>query len=280
MKRIIAPSLLLLALVGCAGAPPNCLVDEWEQGFLVASKEKPDMTVFIWFYEWHLFDAVLPGLHTHGPREWSGFERELSKDRSRGSMEEGGIRLSIENTQDGADLLLSIRNESDHAWPELAAIIPCFNPGPNPERYPNLKYHWNPAFVDEDSSRTWFVSKDGLALLPDRSIHFNARFRPDINELRAKHETFPFDFKWPTSETDATEGLIIRESMDGQWVTGIGWERSLSSQGHNPWKCMHLSIRVGPLNPGESREVKGKVYLFRGTKEDCFRRYLEDFGSN
>jgi hypothetical protein len=174
---------------------------------------------------------------------------------------------------------VSVRNNSHNNWPDLAALIPCFNPGPNPEKYPNFKYGWNPAFVDSDSTHTWFVSSNGLTLLPDRSIHFNTQFRPDIDQIRRQHETFPFDQKWPTSDADATQGLIVRESLDGEWVTGIAWERYLSSQGHNPWKCMHLSIRVGPLAPGKERTIKGRVYLFQGTKEECYERYLRDFGS-
>jgi hypothetical protein len=34
---------------------------------------------------------------------------------------------------------------------------------------------------------------------------------------------------------------------------------------------------VGPLQNGQAKTIKGKIYLMRGTKEDCFRRYLNDF---
>ena len=70
---------------------------------------------------------------------------------------------------------------------------------------------------------------------------------------------------------------MVRESEDGQWVTGIGWEDCLSSQGYNPLRCMHLSVRLGPLDPGETKHVRGKIYLFKGSKEDCLKRFQEDF---
>ena len=70
---------------------------------------------------------------------------------------------------------------------------------------------------------------------------------------------------------------MIRESTDGKWVTGIAWERFVSVQGHNPWQCMHLSINVGPLPRGDERKVRGKIYLFQGSKEDLLSRYREDF---
>jgi hypothetical protein len=192
-------------------------------------------------------------------------------------MEEAGIKLEVIGRAEGADLLLTIENRSDHEWPQIAAIIPCFNPGPNPEKYPDYSTPWNEAFVDKDKTNTWFISENGLELLQDRSIHFNYRLRKQVELVRVDRGPFVFDSKWPTSASNAKEGLIVRESLDGEWVAGIAWEHSLSSQGHNPWFCMHLSVLVGPLKPGETRQVRGKIYLFRGSKEDCYRRYLTDF---
>ncbi len=62
-----------------------------------------------------------------------------------------------------------------------------------------------------------------------------------------------------------------------EWVAGIARERFVSAQGHNPWRCMHLSIRVGPLKRGESRNVRGRVLLFPGTKEMCMERFKAEF---
>jgi hypothetical protein len=280
MKQSIIKGIVLFALIATVGflmaQVLSQRVDEWERGFAVSPRDHPEMRMFVWFYEWHLFDAVLPGIHTRGPRDWSGFQRQLEANHT-GAMEEAGVRLSIESVHDGADLLLTITNSSQHDWPESAAIIPCFNPGPNPKRYPDPAVRWNPAFVDTDKVHTWFVSSDGISMLEDRSIHFNHALRRDVEQIREERGPFVFDSKWPTSPTDAKEGLIIRESLDGKWVAGIAWERFLSSQGHNPWFCMHLSVQVGPLKQEETRQVRGKMYLFRGTKEDCYEKYLSDF---
>jgi hypothetical protein len=83
--------------------------------------------------------------------------------------------------------------------------------------------------------------------------------------------------KWPKSKVDAVDGLIIRESTKGDWVTGIAWDRFVSAQGHNPWECMHLSVNVGPLKRGETRTVQGRIYLFQGSKEELLKRYQADF---
>jgi hypothetical protein len=41
---------------------------------------------------------------------------------------------------------------------------------------------------------------------------------------------------------------------------------------------MHLSIRIGPLRPGESKTIRGKIYLFEGDKDKLLQRYRGDFG--
>ncbi len=156
-------------------------------------------------------------------------------------------------------------NRSDHDWPEAACIIPCFNPGPPENR--------NQQFAN---TKTYFISPDGPTRQVNREIHFNADLRRQIDAL-SDRGAFVFSKKWPTSEVNAVAGLLLRESEDGQWVSGIAWERFLSAQAHNPWECMHLSVRGGPLKQGESRTIRGKVYLFKGGRQDCLSRYRGDF---
>jgi hypothetical protein len=67
-------------------------------------------------------------------------------------------------------------------------------------------------------------------------------------------------------------GAIIRESDDGNYVAGIVWDDFLSAQGHNPWTCMHLSVRAGALALDESVTRRGRIYLFNGTAQDCLDR--------
>ncbi|MHC4631872.1 MAG: hypothetical protein ACYS9C_11470, partial [Planctomycetota bacterium] len=108
---------------------------------------------------------------------------------------------------------------------------------------------------------------------------FRDSFRDQIiNRSSDKKGTFEtFSQKWPTSDRNAVSGLMVRESVDGKWVAGIAWVDFLSAQGHNPRKCAHLSVRVGPLKCGQSKTVRGKIYLFQGTKEDCLRHFRRDF---
>jgi hypothetical protein len=241
----------------------------WEYGFFFWPMDRPDLRMYLWFYEWNLFDAVIRGEHTPGshiPQKIVGPESD------HGTLLHGGLELKVETGEAGARFSLAVRNESDHDWPDVATIIPCFNPGSQESGLAPPTH----AFFDEGHERTWFASAQGLQLLTGRAVHFNAALHPAV-EARSRNGRFAFSEKWPTSPIDATAGLIVRESSDGRWVTGIAWEDFLSVQGHNPWRCMHLGIRVGPLASGEARDIRGRLYLMPGTKEPCYETFRQEF---
>jgi len=178
-------------------------------------------------------------------------------------MDTSWLKLTIKATQSGADMLLQITNTTDFDWPEIAAMIPCFNPGTDLAKVSDAVA--NPLFFDDKHQNTWFIGENGPDLISGekfpREIHFNERLLPAINAWNKERDdgTFVFSEKWPTSERNATRGLMIREDNEHQWVMGIAWEDFLSAQGHNPWKCMHLSVRVGPLKRGQSKTVHSSI---------------------
>ena len=58
--------LAMLTAFRSAAAFPDIRLSEWERGVSVDSTGQPDMRGYLWFYEWHMFDAVTPGQHTRG----------------------------------------------------------------------------------------------------------------------------------------------------------------------------------------------------------------------
>ena len=279
--------LVLLAVVVCAGfaarqtnsgsvGSPFALAS-WELapgseesvwgagGVQLGRKDKPSVAMFLWLYEWNLFDAVDKGEHTHGtvlPK------RAISVDQEEAAVSSAGIEFRLRAVEDGATVQLIIINRSDHDWPPLAAIIPCFNPGPAALRSSGLG--------DDEHRRTYFLGSEGLVPLGTREIHFRRELRPLIDRLSPSRQ-FVFSHKWPTSSDNAAGGILIRESEDGHWVTGIAWEDYVAVQGHNPWKCLHVALRVGPLARGETKTVRGRIYLFPGNRSDCLTKYRKDF---
>ena len=151
----------------------NMRLREWERGVLVESLDQPKMRMYLWFYEWHMFDAVQPGQHTRG--NWAN-RVKLAPGGSSASIENGneGISLEVRAVNDGADLTLNVTNRSEHDWPELATLVACFNPGPAESR--------NQQFAN---TKTWFLSSDGLAPLKmkyPREIHYNHALREVIEQ--------------------------------------------------------------------------------------------------
>ena len=247
-------------------------LSDWERGIRLESRSDQNLFAFLWFYEWHLFDAVIKGEHTQGAHDW---EWAVAKNGATALMNAEWLKLQINATENGAELSLEITNNTSHDWPAIAAIIPCLNPG-NPLK-PSDR---NALFLDEGQQNTYFLSKNGLDLIKGafpREIHFNHDCSSEIMTWVKDDGRFVFDEKWPTSERDAYAGIMIRESEDRRYVMGIAWESFLSAQGHNPWNCMHLSIRVGPLTRGETKTIRGKMYLFEGSKKDCLRVFEKDF---
>ncbi len=249
---------------------------KWERGVKVESRRDKMGFAYFWFYEWHLFDAVSKGEHTHGTHLWKW---TVDANGKLAQMNSQWLKMRIKATENGADIALDITNTTNYDWPDIAAMIPCFNPGD-----PRKREEQNLIFLDEKHEHTYFVGNGRLELIKGqypREIHFNHKFRTTIMNRKKERDDgdFVFSDKWPTSDRDAYSGLIIRESDDKQWVMGIAWESFISAQGHNPWKCMHLSVRLGPLKQGEKKTIRGRIYLFKGSKEDCLRYFKKDFSN-
>ena len=247
---------------------------KWERGIKVESRRDKKGFAYFWFYEWHLFDAVTKGEHTQGSHSWKW---SVDADSKLAKMNSPWLKMRIKAAENGAEIALEITNKTNYDWPEIAAVIPCFNPG-----NPRNSEEPNPIFLDENHKNTYYLGSNGFELIKGkypREIHFNHGLKKTIMNWKKEREdgSFVFSNKWPTSDRDAYAGLLVRESEDKHWVMGIAWESFISAQGHNPWKCMHLSIRVGPLKQGEKKTIRGRIYLFKGSKEDCLRYFKRDF---
>ncbi len=266
MPRFMTFSLLLLVspTILLGADPPNVELFEWERGFAVRSKTNPDMAVYLWFYEWNMFEAIKPGQHTNGTYQ---LEHKTEKSGQLGIVDSDALRLEMTAAENGADLKLTVKNLTDYEFPRIAAVIPCFNPGPEKTRNRQLA-----------NTNTYFLAKAGLEQLNKREIHYNDKLR-GLVDREAVNGKYVWSNKWPKNESNAIAGLIIRESNDGKWACGIAWEDFLSAQGHNPWECMHLSVRIGPMKPGESKTIRGRIYLLPGKKHDVLQRYHADFAA-
>src|SRR5262245_56617328 len=145
--------LLLSSVATNVGSKGGFDLVSWEGGFALRPRGHQDRTMYLWFYEWHMFDAVLPGQHTHSE---NGYRPATVTHAGQSATIESatpGIHLDVKATADGAEMTLTVKNESQQDWPALAAIIPCFNPG-GPD-WPNRTTQ----FLNQQS---YFPAQEGL----------------------------------------------------------------------------------------------------------------------
>lgn len=270
-----AGAVVALLVAELRAAAPTAAPElfEWERGFGLRVPGQPVAEMFFWIYEWNMFEAMQAGQHTHGTYQ---LPRRLVAGGSEAVVDAPQLHLSLRTVADGAEVTLRVTNRTTYAWPELAGIIPCWNVGQLPGTNPSMPLPLNPHFADPWRKNSYYVSTGGLTPLDSRALHFNARWR-DLADRASTAGRLAWSNKWPTSGENATAGILIRESEDGGWVTGVAWEDFLCVQGHNPWSCLHTCVRVGSLAPGESRTLRGRLYLFRGTKEECLARFRREF---
>jgi hypothetical protein len=265
--------MVLAAVAAASPAAVTPQLFEWERGFGLRVPGEPVAEMFLWIYEWNMFEAMSAGQHTKGTYD---LPRRLAADGTEAMVDAPHLQLTLRPVADGAELTLRVTNRTTHTWPEMAGVIPCWNPGQVPGTNSSMPKPLNSKFADPWRRNTYYVSAGGLTPLDSRALHFNAALSAAA-EQASEGGRFAWSNKWPTSGENATAGLLIRESEDGRWVTGIAWEDFVAVQGHNPWYCLHNCVRVGPLQPGESRTVRGRLYLFQGTKDDCLASFQRDF---
>lgn len=268
MKLAFAGSLWLAAIAsfGCAqlrpSAPPRPAqleLFEWERGIALRSRAAVEpLSMYLWFYEWRLFGALEEGELTPARHDWP---RSIAPNREHASIEADMLRLEARVVGDVVELELWVDNRTARAFSEHAAIIACFNPGP-PDTQPfEMGHH----------KSTFFLGADGVERLADRDLHFRAALRPSLESLSRTLE-FAFSRRWASSERDDHGGLLVRTSQSGRWSCGVAWEDWLGVQAHNPWLCMHIATRVGPLAPGASRRIRGRLVLLEGGREAVLER--------
>lgn len=213
-----------------------------------------------------MFGALQEGLHTA-----TGEQRFRAGGAGRrAGVGTVGATLSATVGADGLDLSLSVANLTDRDWPPLAAVVPCLSPGQEGDE------PVTGCLADEGHEHTYYYGESGLERLDEREIHYLQSVRDRVRERRPDGG-YPWDEKWPEADRPAVESLLVREAVGEDWSVGIAWADSVSAQGHNPWNCMHLSARVGPLPAGHTTTVRGKLYLLPGGPERVRERYEADF---
>jgi hypothetical protein len=80
----------------------------------------------------------------------------------------------------------------------------------------------------------------------------------------------------PLSPIVPSNGLIGCVSSDGQELLATAWE-PYQELFQGVYVCLHSDFRIGGLAPGESRTIRGKIYLMPADIPALLARYRRDF---
>jgi hypothetical protein len=121
-----------------------------------------------------------------------------------------------------------------------------------------------------------FVFLDGrLTRLPTRPWADQARYVPgqvycpkgvDRNDVNPR----------PLSSLVPSNGLIGCFSGDGKMILATAWE-PYQELFQGVATCIHSDFRIGGLRPGESKQIRGKIYLMQADSAALLKRYEHDF---
>ena len=179
------------------------------------------------------------------------------------------VRHLITTTDDEVDFRLTAHNPTDKRsaahWAQPCVRVGIFT-GTGPDKTRD-KY----AYVKKS-----FIFLDGRqAMMPTRDWAMKARYIPgqvwtapgvpraDVNP-RPLHKDIP------------DNGLIGCYSADEKMLFATAWE-PYQELFQGVGRCLHSDFRLGGLKPGDSLDVKGKIYLVGNDLEALLARYRKDF---
>ena len=80
----------------------------------------------------------------------------------------------------------------------------------------------------------------------------------------------------PLSDLVPSNGLIGCFSHDNKMILATAWE-PYQELFQGVVTCIHSDFRIGGLQPGETKQIRGKIYLVDADIPALVKRYAHDF---
>lgn len=223
--------------------------DPWEKGWMVSyAQDDPSDPIQLRFKTFPDGSAWCSGLDCDGAQQ-----REFAFEPTDDSVAMR-MRLTAREPLGGAFAVqqcLRYSGDSNEEWRRSVARVPF------------LSEYDLQAVGELDESLTYARQCDDWIRLP---------------AMRTRHHTrsgLPFLGERSSDEID--HRLIVRESQDRRWSSGMYWERTAYVSNRHPADCVHALVDFGPLDAGQSRTVLGKSFLIEGTKDELLAVWRRDF---
>jgi len=124
--------------------------------------------------------------------------------------------------------------------------------------------------------RQCFIFVDGRAArLPTDPWAREARYTPGQVYSPASVDRQDVNPR-PLSNIVPSNGLCGCYSADGRQILAVAWE-PYQELFQGVITCIHSDFRIGGLQPGERKQIRGKIYLVNDDLDKLLRRYERDF---
>jgi len=121
-----------------------------------------------------------------------------------------------------------------------------------------------------------FIYLDGkLTRMPTRNWATTARYVPGQTWCPLEVPRTDVNPR-PLSPLVPDNGLIGAFNADETMIFATAWE-PYQELFQGVARCLHSDFRLGGLNPGERKEIRGKIYITTGTPAALLQRYQRDF---
>lgn len=265
-------AMLLAAAAGSRaliGETRAALKISWDKNILtIAGPNIPGGDIKVWYLEAY----CRPG---STDRDWQetviGHKTELLAGDARGQS------LSLRCTlNDGVVVDHTITAASDEVDFRLTAHNPTNRTSQAHWAQPCVRVDRFTGRGQADYLSKCFVFRDGKpARLPLEPWATKARYVPG-QVWCPKHVNRNDVNPRPLSDVVPSNGLIGCYSADEQWILASAWE-PYQELFQGVIVCVHADFRLGGLRPGETKKVRGKLYVVPARMDKLLERYEQDF---
>lgn len=188
-----------------------------------------------------------------------------------------GHRIELKcRLNDGVEVAHTITAAEDEVDFQLVATNPTDRPSEAQWAQPCIRLDSFTGRKQDDYIPKCFVFLNGqLTRLPTEPWATKARYVPgqvycpkdvDRNDVNPR----------PLSELVPSNGLCGAFSADDKWIMATVWE-PYQELFQGVRVCMHSDFRIGGLKPGETKKIRGKIYIVPADVASLVRRYQRDF---
>ena len=191
--------------------------------------------------------------------------------------------------KDGLEILLEV-NTYEEGLPEYYGVQQCFRMSGITNEAWRQEIAKTPAFSEYDlwknegdkqkTSLTFVLRNNQWEPLPagDKCVGARTPLGLAVDHLRTDgnlmDEVGPYK---ALMQMPIDNSLITRTDVDEKWVSAIYWEQTSHVTNHHPADCLHSIINIGNIPPRSRKILRGKIYWFKGSKDQLYHHFTQDF---